>query len=224
MKTVISTALYGHEVATTFCNAMLDRVLTFGQWFLDRIGTLYRPNLLTRAVGPDRDAEPGDEKQAWESVTGTLKIFFAEFRKINVKAENAHHLIDKKRCIGLFCHLAVEELRLEEEFKRYEWVRHPLIYPAMLYQIYLNYVPASQIATYCGNTSDLKRTIDKVETAQSSQAASIDKLGSRVRAIENKHNQLKQQVEGGGRGGARGKRKKKKNEEDASAGEGVDSE
>ena len=215
MTTEINTTLFEHEKAAALCTSVLDRVLNFGQWFLDRISSLYRTNL-TRAAGSEADATKEDKKQAWESVTGGLKIFFEQVRKINVKAENAHHLRDGKRAMGIFLHAALEELRLEEDFHRHDWVRHPLIHPAMLHQIYLNYVPKSQLTSYCGNTSDLKKSLGTIEKAQTAQGTVLDKLSGRVGTLETKSNQLKQQLDkaGASPGGPKKKRKVKKKQQD----------
>lgn len=236
MQTVISTALHGHTLAMEFCHALLLRVLNFATWFLDRITSLYKTNLI-RAVGVGTKPSKAEEKQAWESVTGSLKLFFERLRKNNVKAENAHHLLDKKRCMGLFCHVAVEELRLLEEFKKFDWVRHPDIFPALVHQIYVNYVPKSLLPSYCGDTSELKRQVTAVTSTQSKHATTlnehasrIDKLNGRAGTIEAKTNALKQKVDSLGsgipNGGAKKKqrRKKKQESDDEGAGDAGDDE
>ena len=96
---------------------------------------------------------------------GSLKAFFLELRKVRVPVTGAEYHADIARKHGILLHCTLQELRVMEEFRAADFVRHQSVQDGMLEHIYETYQPR--------DSTDVTPRAKALETKIKAQALTI---------------------------------------------------
>ena len=155
--------LDGYTVALTLSLKMLSTTCDWWEWFAEAL-TAHANQVLDRACS-GLSCTTKVRAQCWQRAMGSLRGFFLELRKVRVQATGAEHHTDYGNKHGILLHSTLQELRIMEEFRAADFVRHRMVQDGMIEHIYETY--------QLRDSTDVTPRVKALETKLEDQAKTI---------------------------------------------------
>jgi hypothetical protein len=191
-----------HAEALSFCRDLLEKTLTFLNALCTEISTFYR-YLLTSTYGVGVAYSAKAEASCWKVSLTMVKTWLEEMWKVRAPAKHAYAtLTDVDEINATYLYATIRAHGVMAEFRKYNFRRHPRVYPGMVQHIFNTYVTKDDIAssnTSCSRLTQrcqqLETTVDNLKKLQDNQASTIGDLKRQVAAFRAKGGKLHKEAE-----------------------------
>ena len=135
----IDAVLEGYPEARELAHKMLDTTCDWWEWFAEAVST-HAKQVLTKACA-GVSCTNKVRAQCWHRAMGSVRGFFIELRAVRVHASGAEYQEDFAKKHGRYLHSSLQELRIMQEFRAADFVRHRSVQNGMMEHIFETYQP-----------------------------------------------------------------------------------